>query len=82
MKKKILTFVCSVLGVFVFIWLILPGLMTNGSAGDANQLAKINELAQYLNDKYGYSLTVADCLDFVEEDYEYRGNFFWLWFLF
>ena len=54
MKKKILTFVCSVLGVFVFIWLILPGLMTNGSAGDANQLAKINELAQYLNDKYGY----------------------------
>ena len=76
MKKKIWTFVFSLLGAFIFIWLILPGLITNGSAGDATQLAKINELAQYLNDKYGYSLTVADCVDYVGEDYDHRGNFF------
>ena len=74
MKKKIWKIVCALLGVFVFLWMILPGLMTNGSAGDATQLAKINELAQYLNDKYGYSISSMDCVYFREEDYSYHDG--------
>ena len=82
MKKKVWKIVFALLGVFVFIWLILTGLITKGSAGDVTQLAKINEMAQHLNDKYGYSVSAVDCVYFREEDYSFQTIFtltFTLW---
>ena len=37
--------------------------------------SKIHEMAEYLNDKYGYDVSVADCTYFRKEDYSYHNAF-------
>lgn len=37
--------------------------------------SKINEMAEYLNEKYGYDVSIADCTYFRKEDYSYHDAF-------
>lgn len=50
--------------------LVLP----KSSGGNILHFAKIEKMAQHLNDKYGYQLTAADCTYFRPEDYSWHGD--------
>lgn len=39
------------------------------------RIGKIDKMAAYLNEKYGYSVTAADCIYFRKEDYSYHDAF-------
>lgn len=67
-------------------WIVLALILTIGvltfaawrafSPGDdLFRPSKINEMAEYLNEKYGYDVSVADCTYFRKEDYSYHDAF-------
>lgn len=67
------TIVCLLLLLLLFCLLTVS--CTN-SGEVYNRSAKINEMARYVNEKYGYSMSAADVTFFLEEDYTFHGDFF------
>ena len=67
-------------------WIVLALILTIGvlafaawqaytPGDDLFRPSKINEMAEYLNKKYGYDVSVADCTYFRKEDYSYHDAF-------
>lgn len=80
MKRKHWITMCVIAAVLIFYIAIAVfaggGLLPAGNGQTSSDGRQIDQLAQYLNEKYGYSVAKEDCIYFREEDYEPRKG--WL----
>ena len=60
-----------VLGLLLGVALLF---VPNENFSDALRRGKIKEMTEYLNEKYGYEITDADCIYFREEDHSGHGD--------
>ena len=74
MKRKHWIWIGVALAAYIVVVMLLVILSPRGQAANPLNLGKINELADYLNDKYGYDLTADDCVFYMRENYDSRGS--------